>query len=146
MKRVLLVVVVVALATASAAFATKPGPGSSTGTARVFVPNPVQDLGNEGLTDQKDADFAALAPAYHTVTLTRLDGSGYLNGDYATIVAGTGSVAYSATNTFLYDRHQDEFEQVMGYYWITQAQEYIQSLGFGTDKPLPPINQEPQRL
>jgi zinc metalloprotease ZmpB len=145
-KRILLVVVVVALATASAAFATKPGPGSSTGTARVFVPNPVQDLGNEGLTDQKDADFAALAPAYHAVTLIRLDGSGYLNGDYATIVAGTGSVAYSATNTFLYDRHQDEFEQVMGYYWITQAQEYIQSLGFGTGKPLPPINQEPQRL
>jgi len=145
-KRVLLVVVVVALATASAAFATKPGPGPSTGTARVFVPNPVQDLGDEGLTDHKDADFAALAPAYHAVTLTRLDGSGYLDGDYATIVAGTGSVAYSPTNTFLYDRHQDEFEQVMGYYWITQAQEYIQSLGFGTGKPLPPINQEPQRL
>jgi len=86
-KRVLLVVVVVALATASAAFATKPGPGPSTGTARVFVPNPVQDLGDEGLTDHKDADFAALAPAYHAVTLTRLDGSGYLDGDYATIVA-----------------------------------------------------------
>jgi len=145
-KRALVVVAVLALATAGAALATKPGSGMSSGTGRVFVPNPVQDLGIESLTDQQDADYAALAPAYHVVALTHLDGSGYLDGDYATIVAGTGSVAYSPTNTFLYDRHQDEFEQVMGYYWITEAQQYIQSLGFGTGKPLPPINQEPQRL
>ena len=132
MKRALLVVAVLALATASAALATKPGSGSSLGTARVFVPNPVQDLGDQSLTDQKDADYPALAPAYRTVALTHLDGSGYLSGDYATIVGSTGNLAYSPTNTFLYDRHQDEFEQVMAYYWITQAQEYIQSLGFGS--------------
>ena len=146
MKRAMLVVVVLALATASAALATKPGSGSSDGTGRVFVPNPVQDLGDQSLTDQKDADYAALAPAYHTVTLTHLDGSGFLHGDWATIVGSTGDLAYSPTNTFLYGRSQDEFELVMGYYWITQAQEYIQSLGFGTGKPRPPINEEPQRL
>ena len=142
----MLVVVVLALATASAALATKPGSGSSDGTGRVFVPNPVQDLGDQSLTDQKDADYAALAPAYHTVTLTHLDGSGFLHGDWATIVGSTGNLAYSPTNTFLYRRNQDEFEQVMAYYWITQAQEYIQSLGFGTGRALPPINEEPQRL
>ena len=43
----MLVVVVLALATASAALATKPGSGSSDGTGRVFVPNPVQDLGGQ---------------------------------------------------------------------------------------------------
>jgi len=145
-KRALLVVAVLALATASAALATKPGSGSSLGTARVFVPNPVQDLGDQSLTDQKDADYPALAPAYRTVALTHLDGSGYLSGDYATIVGSTGNLAYSPTNTFLYDRHQDEFEQVMAYYWITHAQEYIQSLGFGSGGTLPPINEEPQRL
>jgi len=142
----MLVVVVLALATASAALATKPGSGSSDGTGRVFVPNPVQDLGDQSLTDQKDADYAALAPAYHTVALTHLDGSGFLHGDWATIVGSTGNLAYSPTNTFLYRRNQDEFEQVMAYYWITQAQEYIQSLGFGTGRALPPINEEPQRL
>ena len=142
----MLVVVVLALATASAALATEPGSGSSDGTGRVFVPNPVQDLGDQSLTDQKDADYAALAPAYHTVTLTHLDGSGFLHGDWATIVGSTGNLAYSPTNTFLYRRNQDEFEQVMAYYWITQAQEYIQSLGFGTGRALPPINEEPQRL
>ena len=142
----MLVVVVLALATASAALATEPGSGSSDGTGRVFVPNPVQDLGDQSLTDQKDADYAALATAYHTVALTHLDGSGFLHGDWATIVGSTGNLAYSPTNTFLYRRNQDEFEQVMAYYWITQAQEYIQSLGFGTGRALPPINEEPQRL
>ena len=94
--------------------------------------NPVQSLGDESLTDQKDADAAVPAAAYHTVPLTNLDGSGYLRGDYATVVSETGNPAYSPTNTFLYTRSQDEFEQVMAYYWITEAQKYIQSLGFGT--------------
>jgi hypothetical protein len=56
----------------------KPPSGSSTGTGQVFFPNPVASLQNQSLTDQNDADYAALAPAYRTVTLTNLDGSGYL--------------------------------------------------------------------
>ena len=134
-KRAIVLAAVLALATSSAALAAKPGSGSSTGTARVFVPNPVQDLGDQTLTDQKDADYAALHDAYHVVPLTNLDGSGFLSGDYATIVTSTGNLAYSPTNTFLYNRHQDEFEQVMAYYWITEAQLYIQSLGFGSTLP-----------
>jgi zinc metalloprotease ZmpB len=147
MKRVLFALLaLLMLATASAAFATKPGSGSSTGQARVFVPNPVQDLGNQSLTDQKDADYPALQPAYRTVGLTDLDGSGFLRGKWATIVSETGNPAYSPTNTFFYDRHQDEFEQVMAYYWVTEAQKYIQSLGFRSGGPLRPVNEEPQRL
>ena len=129
-----------ALVGASAALATKPGSGSANGQARVFVPNPVQDLGNQDLTDQKDADDAALQGAYRTVRLTNLDGSGFLRGDWAEIVGETGNPAYSPTNTFLFNRSQDEFEQVMAYYWITEAQRYIQSLGFRTGGPLPPVN------
>jgi len=34
----------------------------------VFLPNPVADLQNETLTDQKDTGYAALQPAYHDVT------------------------------------------------------------------------------
>ena len=33
----------------------------------------------------------------------------------------------------------------MAYYWITESQKYIQSLGFGTGR-LRPVNMEPQRL
>jgi hypothetical protein len=97
----------------------------------VFVTNPVQSLGDESLTDGKDADSAVPAAAYHDVPLTQLDGSGYLRGRYATVVSETGNPAYSPTGTFRYTRHQDEFEQVMAYYWVTRAQEYIHSLGFG---------------
>jgi zinc metalloprotease ZmpB len=129
---------------ASAALASKPGPGTSTGTGSVFVSNPVEDLGDQSLRDQKDSDAAVPAAAYHTVTLTDLDGSGYLHGRWATIVSETGDPAYSPTNTFVYTRHQDEFEQVMAYFWITESQKYIQSLGFGSR--FRPVNMEPQRL
>ena len=120
------------LAVATTAFAAKPGPGTKTGSGTVFAPNPVADLQNQSLTDQKDADYAALAPAYHRVVLTHLDGSGFLRGDYANIVSETGNPAYSPTNEFHYRRNDDRFEQVMAYYWITEAQKYIQSLGFGS--------------
>jgi hypothetical protein len=114
------------------------------GSGSVFASNPVQSLGLEGLTDQKDADSAVPAAAYHTVTLTNLDGSGYLHGDYATVSSETGNPAFSPTNTFAYTRHQDEFEQVMAYYWITEAQKYIHSLGFGVTRRA--INNHPQAV
>ena len=112
-----------------------------TGTAegRVFDPNPVAALQDETLTDQKDADHAALQPAYRLVTLTNLDDSGNLRGDYAD-VCGNKSCAESDDGTFLFGRDHTWFEQVMGYYALTQAQLYIQSLGF-TD-----VNNEPQTL
>jgi len=126
----------------SSALAGKGGPGTSTGSGQVFLPNPVADLGDQSLTDQKDANYAALQPAYHIVMLTNLDGSGYLRGDWANIRSTTGDPAFSSTNTFIYTRDDDRFEQVMAYYWITEAQKYIQSLGFGST--LRPINMESQ--
>jgi hypothetical protein len=117
-------------------------PAGSTGTGQVFFPNPVASTGNQALTDQKDADYPALASAYQVVTLTNLDGSGYLRGDWANVVSSTGPLAYSPTNTFIYRRNDDRFEQVMAYYWVTEAQKYIQSLGFGSR--LPAINRESQ--
>jgi zinc metalloprotease ZmpB len=120
------------------------GPSQSIGTGRVFSPNPVATLQDESLTDQKDADYAALQPAYRTVTLTNLDGSGYLSGDWANVRSNTGKAAFSPTNTFLYKRDDDRFEQVMAYYWVTTAQKYIQSLGFGVTRR--PVNMESQDI
>jgi len=110
----------------------------------VFLPNPVADLGDETLTDQKDADYAALAAAYHDVVLTNLDGSGFLVGDWAQVISETGDPAYSAANDFRYHRNDDRFEQVMAYYWVTEAQKYIQSLGFGTSRRS--VNMKSQRV
>jgi len=129
---------------AATASATKPGPGTDTGSGRVFLPNPVATLQDQSLTDQKDADYPALQPAYRLAKLTELDGSGYLRGRWANIRSETGAPAYSPDNIFLYSRHDDQFEQVMAYYWVTEAQKYIQSLGFGST--LRPINMEPQDI
>ncbi len=115
------------------------GPKTATGSGRVFDPNPVVALDNQSLTDQNDADYPALQPAYVTMPLTRLDGSGYLRGAFAD-VSGTTSPAYSPSLQFAYGRTDERFEQVMAYYAVTKAQEYIQSLGFAN------VNNEPQRL
>ncbi len=117
--------------------AASAGAGANSAPARVFAPNPVAQLQDQSLTDQKDADYAALQKAYVTRTLTHLDGSGYLHGDYAYVDSSTGPLA---TAPFSYNRHDDQFEQVMAYYWVTQAQLYLQELGFRN------VNNEPQRI
>ena len=105
----------------------------------VFFPSPVQQLGDQSLTDQKDADYPALQPAYRRVTLTDLDGSGTLSGRYV-VKSETGSPARAVNGDFpAWHRDADQFEQVMGYYWVTTAQAYLQSLGFGGN--LRPVNQ-----
>lgn len=129
-------------ALAAPAQATKPGSGTATGTGSVFMVNPVQSSGDETLTDEKDAASAVPATAYATVPLRNLDGSGTLVGTWANVVSSTGPLAYSTTNTFSYARDDDRFEQVMAYFWVNQAQEYLQSLGFGST--LPAVNAESQ--
>src|SRR3954471_14510278 len=130
-------------AIAPAADAAKPTPpGGSTAPSQVFFPNPVQSLGDATLTDQKDANYPALAAAYERKTLTDLDGSGTLTGAYARVESETGTPASNTGSGFIYTRDQDQFEQVMAYYWVTQAQRYIQSLGFGTT--LPAVNRRQQ--
>ncbi|MGR6319362.1 M36 family metallopeptidase [Micromonospora soli] len=111
-----------------------------TATATVFAPNPVQQLGDESLTDQKDADYPALAGAYRSVLLTNLDGSGTLTGKYVVVKSETGSPARAVDGSFpAWHRDADQFEQVMGYHWVNTAQAYLQSLGFGST--LRPVNQ-----
>jgi fungalysin metallopeptidase (M36) len=143
--------IVAAVATASVTFAAPAlaaprAPGGP--TAQVFAPNPVADLGIQTLTDQKDADYfsadPALAKAYHRVKLTNLDASGGLSGTYAKVISETGKAAVDTGSGFVYTRDQDQFEQVMGYYWVTRAQLYIQSLGFGST--LPAANKRQQLL
>ena len=117
--------------------ASDPFGHSATGT--VFYPNPVQQLGLEGLTDDKDADSPAFAAAYRRVTLTDLDGSGTLTGRYVTVKSATGkAVRYSGSALTAWHRDSDQFEQVMGYYWVDTAQAYLQHLGFGS--VLRPVN------
>jgi hypothetical protein len=143
MRRASVAAVAASLALAGLAPAATAAP---TAPAQVFAPNPVADLGIQTLTDQKDADYFSADPvlknAYHRVTLTDLDGSGTLTGAYAKVLSETGKAATGTS--FIFTRDQDQFEQVMGYYWITRAQLYIQSLGFGST--LPAVNKRQQLL
>jgi hypothetical protein len=100
------------------------------GRGSVFDPNPVVSEQNEKLTDMNDKNQNALFLAQKNVILRNLDGSGKLNGAYVNIKEGNGGLAQSKTNTFVYQRANNKFEQVMVYYHINQAQEYIQQLGF----------------
>jgi hypothetical protein len=115
------------------------GPKYATGSGRVFDPNPVAVLHDETLTDQNDADYAALQTTYVVRPLTNLDGSGYLAGPYVD-VSGTKSRAFEPSLVFSYGRTDDRFEQTEAYWAINSAQEYIQSLGFQN------VNNEPQRV
>jgi hypothetical protein len=129
-------------ASLSVGIAAMPAASAATGgaAATVFYPNPVQQLGDQSLTDQKDADYPALAPAYRRVILTNLDGSGTLTGRYVRVKSETGTPARAVGGDFpAWHRDSDQFEQVMGYYWVNTAQVYLQSLGFGST--LRPVNQ-----
>jgi len=111
----------------------KPDPGFTTARGQVFKVNPVQSSGDQTLTDQRDSADAVEDFHYDTVPLRNVDGSGYLRGDWVVVKSSTGSPAYSSRGRYIYDRSQDQFEQVMGYFWVNQAQEYLQSLGFGVE-------------
>jgi zinc metalloprotease ZmpB len=127
--------------TGPVAASARPLPTSFQSSARgtVFFPNPVQQTGLQSLTDRKDRDYAALQPAYRRVTLTQLDASGSLTGRWVRVKSETGRAARIVDGQLpAYHRDADQFEQVMGYYWVTTAHHYLSSLGFGSD--LAPVN------
>lgn len=135
-----------ALAAGLVASPVAAGADPTKASALVFLPNPVQSTGDQSLRDEKDSAAAVPAEAYYEVTLTNLDGSGTLTGDWANIRGETGKpVRFAPGDTLAFDRSQDEFEQVMAYFWITETQKYLQSLGFGTGE-LPAVNKESQDL
>ncbi|MET9232439.1 M36 family metallopeptidase [Lentzea sp. NPDC003310] len=110
------------------------------GTGKVFSPNPVSSQQNQNLKDADDADSAVPAAAYRTVALSNLDGSGYLKGSFAQLTGAKGKLAYNKGNKFEYTRSNDYFEQVNAYWGVTEAQKYIQSLGFTN------VNNEAQKI
>jgi zinc metalloprotease ZmpB len=125
------VALLVSLAPAATATAASGAPAApaTTGEGRLFVPNAIVALRDDTITDRKDADYPKLQAAYSVQPLTNLDGSGYLRGDYAD-VRGSAGRAFEPDLSFLYGRDDGRFEQTMAYYAVTEAQKYIQSLGF----------------
>ncbi|WP_328488374.1 M4 family metallopeptidase [Streptomyces zaomyceticus] len=146
----------IATATATVAVATAallPSAGASEAPvsaaalpqARVFMVNPVQATGDQSLADHKDAAGDVPASAYATVTLRNLDASGALSGRWVDVRSETGKPATLA-GAAAYNRSDDQFEQVMAYFWVNESQEYLQGLGFGTELPGANDRVQPVRL
>ncbi|MEA2703715.1 MAG: hypothetical protein QOD63_1660 [Actinomycetota bacterium] len=100
------------------------------GTGTVFDPNPVVTLQDPTLTDAGDADLPVFGPAYRSVPLRHLDGSGFLRGDFADVALPDDRAVSSPSLAFDFDRSATGFSQTMAYFHVTSAQEYIQQLGF----------------
>ncbi|WP_329383152.1 M4 family metallopeptidase [Streptomyces sp. NBC_01351] len=135
----------VALALAAPASASPAAPAASFPQGRVFMVNPVQSSGDQTLADAKDSAGAVPASAYATAALRNLDASGGLSGKWAHVRSDTGASAKTASAAS-YDRHDDRFEQVMAYFWVNEAQEYLQGLGFGTELPGANDRAQPVRI
>ncbi len=97
-----------------------------TGKGKVFDPNPVVALQNQGLRDRNDGAGAVPRAGYRIVDLPRLDTSHSLKGQWAKIV--NRPRATSATDSYRYNRADDRFEQVSAYYAVDAAQAYLRSL------------------
>jgi hypothetical protein len=124
-----------AAATLAVALSTLAAPALAAPAApqgRIFMVNPVQSSGDQSLTDAKDAAAAVPDSAYALAALRNLDGSGGLSGKWAYVRSETGAPAKTA-DAASYTRADDQFEQVMAYFWVNEAQEYLQSLGFGSE-------------
>ncbi|MGW7457850.1 M4 family metallopeptidase [Streptomyces sp. NPDC054797] len=126
------------LTLAAPASASAPAPASAPAAAlpqgSIFMVNPVQSSGDQTLLDAKDSAGAVPASAYTTAALRNLDASGGLSGKWAYVRSETGAPAAVADAT-RYNRADDQFEQVMAYFWVNEAQEYLQGLGFGSELP-----------
>ncbi|MEU2230104.1 M4 family metallopeptidase [Streptomyces vietnamensis] len=145
-SRGLVAAAAVTVATATAALLPSAGASAATAPqARVFMVNPVQSSGDQSLTDHKDAASDVPASEYALATLRNLDASGGLSGKWVAIRSETGNPA-KASAAATYDRHDDEFEQVMAYFWVNEAQEYLQGLGFGSELPGANNRVQPVRL
>ncbi|MGA5197376.1 M4 family metallopeptidase [Streptomyces exfoliatus] len=138
-----------ALLPSTGAIAASPQPSSlsaaSLPQARIFMVNPVQSTGDQTLADHKDAASDVPASAYTLATLRNLGTSGGLSGKWVEVRSETGKPATVAGATS-YNRSDDEFEQVMAYFWVNEAQEYLQGLGFGTELPGANDRVQPVRL
>ena len=80
------------------------------------------------------------------MTLTGLDGSGYLRGTFATVVSETGNPAYETDCTYDYTRHDDRSSRSWRITGSRSSQDYTRGFGFGVRSGWPAVNGDQQRV
>lgn len=115
------------------------------GKATVFKPSPVTTIGGHAsLLSKKDRPKRPPAEAYMLVTLDDLKTTGFLEGKRVTTEPTRASRRVNRANReFLLEAHQKGFEEVMVYYHIDQAIQYLEQLGYEGKKA---IFREPVRV
>ncbi|MCM2316477.1 MAG: proprotein convertase P-domain-containing protein, partial [Thermoanaerobaculia bacterium] len=103
-----------------------------TAKGQVFDPNPVVALDQVALRDNDDSAASIPAAAYVLMDLPALESPGPLAGPHARIVDVEAPVSRQADKgeNLVFDRSQDEFEEVMAYFHVDRQQRHLQSLGF----------------
>jgi hypothetical protein len=102
---------------------------------RVFYPNPVVSLEDEGLA--WDANIPD--SAYRKIRLAALDGSGHLSGRYADTGA-TPNRVHEPSSQFLYEHSESAFLEVMAYGFVSRVMNWLGRLG------LPSLFSRPLRI
>jgi hypothetical protein len=107
---------------------------------RVFEVNPVAKLNRPDLQDQNDVASAVPDAAYSIVDLPGLAPTGMLVGPNVQIVDTElpFTTHADASQPLMFDRSQDQFEEVNAYYAIDRSQRYLQSLGFVGNRRIVP--------
>ncbi len=100
------------------------------GRGMVFDPNPIHSEGNGTLRDQNDRDVSVLTNARRLVTLPRLDGTGFLRGQWVDLTDSPVSAFDRDLDWTWATRSHHVFEQVNCYYHLDRAQARLQALGF----------------
>jgi len=95
------------------------------GKGLVFDPNPVVTLNDFTLNE----DSTIPPSAYNEVLLKGLNGTGFLDGKFAS-TKNTKKRTRRNNNNFLFHRESLAFKEVMTYFHIDRIQRYIQGLGF----------------
>ena len=95
------------------------------GKGRLFDPNPVIKLNDPSLKDNS----TIAASAYDEVDLADLNGTGFLDGKFVS-TKRTSSRVKKSDNSFLLNRKDKGFKEVMVYFHIDRVQRYLQKLGF----------------
>ena len=103
-----------------------------TSQGRVFDPNPVAKLNRPDLQDQNNSAAAVPDSAYSVVELPGLPATGPLAGPNVQIVDTDSprTIPADASQPLMFDRSQDQFEEVNAYFHIDRSQRYLQSLGY----------------
>lgn len=107
---------------------------------RIFPANPVTTLNDSSLTDGGDSAAAVPAAAYLDVELLDLAAHGTLEGPRVKIVDIDSPFSSRPTIEagLLFNREQDEFEEVNAYHHLDRSQIYLQSLGYTGSRQIVP--------